>query len=137
MAGRNKSPNCKNGHPFTKENTQVRPNGARRCRTCHRAENRKYDRANVLKRREGQLKIKYDISAYDYEEMLRRQGNVCAICKEGSDKVFHVDHDHCTGEVRGLLCKPCNVGLGWFRDNRKALLEASEYLLQDSRSGQK
>lgn len=58
----------------------------------------------------------------------------CGIC--GSAKVgcskrygnFHVDHDHRTGRIRGLLCQGCNVGLGAFRDNPETLAKAIEYL---------
>src|SRR5438094_9480440 len=60
--------------------------------------------------RAGHLKRKFGISLEQYEEMLAKQGGVCAICgappPEGTS--LHVDHDHETGEVRGLLCFPCN-----------------------------
>lgn len=69
------------------------------------------------------------------EKMMRDQGNKCAICgKEiylfGSKKsnTAHVDHDHITGKVRGLLCQECNTGLGKFRDNPLFLANAIKYL---------
>lgn len=62
--------------------------------------------------------------------MLVEQGNQCAIC--GKDfhqrKVPHVDHDHATGVVRGLLCRACNIGLGKFEDNVEALRRAADYV---------
>lgn len=78
---------------------------------------------------------KYGITLGDQEKMMRDQGNKCAICgKEiylfGSKKsnTAHVDHDHITGKVRGLLCQECNTGLGKFRDNPLFLANAIKYL---------
>lgn len=45
-------------------------------------------------------------------------------------KNFEVDHCHLTGKIRGLLCDRCNRGLGYFKDNSKALLNASKYILR-------
>ncbi len=44
------------------------------------------------------------------------------------DKSVHIDHCHKTGKVRGLLCKLCNCGLGYFRDDPKLMLAAITYL---------
>jgi hypothetical protein len=55
-----------------------------------------------------------------------RQDGVCAIC--GRPNPEHVDHDHETGAVRGILCFNCNGGLGQFRDSIDALLSAASYL---------
>ncbi len=57
---------------------------------------------------------------------LARQNGKCAIC--GADGPTHLDHDHQTGEYRGVLCLGCNVGLGHFRDDPKRLGEAIRYL---------
>lgn len=51
-----------------------------------------------------------------------REGK-CDICgnvpvgQRKEDSVLHVDHDHATGRVRGMLCPPCNKALGWFEAN--------------------
>jgi hypothetical protein len=58
------------------------------------------------------LKI-YGITRNEYEALRLKQDNRCAICKRPFEKLPHVDHDHKTGKVRGLLCGDCNRGLGW------------------------
>jgi hypothetical protein len=62
---------------------------------------------------------------------LEKQGNKCGICgrleplgKGG----WHLDHDHITGRIRGLLCHHCNVGLGHFGDSQEMLLRAVRWL---------
>lgn len=50
----------------------------------------------------------------------------CEIC--GSETLLHVDHDHSTGEYRGILCHQCNTGLGLFKDSESALKKAIKYL---------
>jgi len=75
---------------------------------------------------------KYGITLSEYDEILESQGGVCAICgsddPQGKGARFHVDHCHETGEVRGLLCHFCNIGLGHFKDSREALQSAINYL---------
>ena len=62
------------------------------------------------------------------QQMLKQQGGVCGICKRAFQSPYHIDHDHSTGEIRGLLCGGCNLGLGCFQDNAESLLCAAEYL---------
>jgi hypothetical protein len=46
----------------------------------------------------------------------------------GSGRKLHLDHDHVTGRVRGLLCNLCNTGLGALADNEDLFLRAISYL---------
>jgi len=78
------------------------------------------------------LKSKYGITPEDYDALLAAQGGACALCsapqpnKVGSR--FYIDHDHASGAVRGLLCGPCNMGLGQFRDDPDLLRAAAQYV---------
>ena len=58
--------------------------------------------------------------------MIEGQGGVCAICR--SRPAAHVDHDHATGKVRGILCFGCNGGLGQFQDDVDRMTAAIEYV---------
>jgi hypothetical protein len=73
---------------------------------------------------------KYGLTGEQYEMLLASQNGACAIC-HGSPPVgksLNVDHDHDTGIVRGLLCTPCNTGLGFFKDRIRLLAAAIVYL---------
>ncbi|HEV2178334.1 MAG TPA: endonuclease VII domain-containing protein [Stellaceae bacterium] len=90
------------------------------------------ERVRVLRRRRN-LRT-YGLTEEMYSALLASQNGSCAICgsadprgKRGS-KYFHVDHDHSTGAVRGLLCLNCNTALGLFSDSAQVLLKAREYL---------
>ena len=73
----------------------------------------------------------YNMSVEEYVERVNEQGGACAICRKVSPTLC-VDHDHETGENRGLLCHKCNVGLGHFNDNIELLSHAVIYLAQHS-----
>lgn len=74
----------------------------------------------------------YGITHGEYLKMLFIQNEVCRICKEEcpSGRNLAVDHDHKTGEIRGLLCGRCNRGLGYFKDDPLLLREAAWYLFK-------
>lgn len=74
------------------------------------------------------MKCVYGLSKEQYSAMLAAQGGVCAICKRRPAYRLHVDHSHATGKIRGLLCFPCNNGLGTFKDNITLMRLATEYL---------
>lgn len=80
--------------------------------------------------RAGHLLRKYGLSLEQYDDLLATQGGVCAICKRPPQGTFslHVDHDHRTGRVRGLLCFRCNNALGDLDDDPSLLRAALRYL---------
>lgn len=76
------------------------------------------------------LKYLYGMTADTYTAMYVRQMGSCAICGKNlpTRTSVHVDHDHRTGIVRGLLCAMCNLGLGTFEDDPVRLARAADYL---------
>lgn len=80
-------------------------------------------------RRRWQLKYKYGLTGTAYGRMFDTQNGKCAICRRAPiNKPLSVDHDHSTGDVRGLLCHGCNAGLGYFEDDPLRLHAAFRYL---------
>lgn len=71
-------------------------------------------RSPVGYERNVQLKYLYGISLQDYEQILAKQEGVCALCKNPpkSHIALSVDHNYKTGDIRGLLCAPCNWMVG-------------------------
>lgn len=80
--------------------------------------------------RDGYYRRTYGLSAGEVEVMLDEQHGGCAICRDRPERLasMHLDHDHETGQLRGLLCLSCNQGLGKFRDDPALLLRAIVYL---------
>ena len=75
------------------------------------------------------LKHNFGITLDDVEKKKVDQDFRCAICKERLP--LAVDHDHATGEFRGLLCYDCNCGIGMFKDRPSIILKAAEYLAKN------
>ena len=81
------------------------------------------DRNRSLRRHHG-------ITIIEYSRIYESQGRLCGICKSPKGKrELAVDHDHATGQIRGLLCGLCNKGLGQFRDDIGFLMQAALYLV--------
>lgn len=76
--------------------------------------------------RHSHIKKKYGLDKKAYEIMLKTQDGACAICKD--QKPLAVDHNHESGDIRGLLCRACNTALGMFKDNIEVLTNAISYL---------
>lgn len=77
------------------------------------------------------LKRIYNISLEEYNIMLEKQNNCCAICGKNSISLtskLAVDHNHSTSETRGLLCINCNTALGGFKDDITIIEKALNYL---------
>lgn len=109
------------------------------CRSCRkeldaRPEKRKADRQRYHSNREsylnGYYKRVYGITLSEYKVIFDNQKGVCAICNKecSSGKQLAVDHDHETGQIRGLLCTKCNQGLGMFNDSVDLLNRSISYL---------
>ena len=107
--------------------------------------NGKYKRQNVCKKcmniydyktdRNHKLKRAYGITLEQYNELLFKQNNKCAICNVDNNgkyrkkaRAFAVDHCHSTNNIRGLLCSDCNTGIGLLKDNVNFLESAIKYL---------
>ena len=82
-------------------------------------------RMRVLRRR-ALLKAKYNMTIEDYAALLLRQGGHCALCERTTN--LHIDHDHKSGTVRGILCIKHNHAFGVFGDNVEGLVRALAYL---------
>jgi len=100
------------------------PSSRTYCRECIR----EYKRNSPTNHR----RVRYGLDGEDVELMRLIQGNACDICRQPlstrSRRREHVDHDHQTGLVRGLLCGSCNTGLGCYRDDPALLASAIAYL---------
>jgi len=101
------------------------------CAPCER----KYSERYREDRKERSWLRHYGISGHAYWDMFEQQCGVCAICKQPESKIHRgtpahlsVDHDHKTGNIRGLLCSNCNSGIGHFRDDIDLLKSAIGYL---------
>jgi hypothetical protein len=82
------------------------------------------------RQRAGHLKRKYGITIEQYDELLAAQGGRCAICRREPrpDISLHLDHDHESGQLRGILCFRCNNSLGDLDDDPTLLQAALQYL---------
>ena len=76
----------------------------------------------------GNLLRKYGIKPKEFLNLFHQQGGRCSICKVSFNGRPHIDHDHNTGLVRGLLCGKCNSALGFFDDNIELVRNALTYL---------
>lgn len=86
--------------------------------------------------RRSRLKTKYNLTPEAWQTIFEIQGGVCAICKQppNKSKPFHVDHNHTTGKVRGLLCSNCNVAIGMLQDSPTVAQSATDYLKSQASS---
>lgn len=107
------------------------------CRPCVNAKSLAWYRNNRERtrrnHREYMLRSQYGIGEAEFQRLLALQGGKCALCPvifslEGSRRNLCVDHDHDTGQVRGLLCARCNTSIGQLGDNAEGLRRALAYV---------
>jgi hypothetical protein len=93
------------------------------------ANNKRSRDAHPDRERQRHLKRHFGLTPAEYAALLQEQGGGCAICgTEATNRALPVDHNHTTGENRGILCDHCNRGLGEFRDSVDVLMKAIAYL---------
>ena len=113
-----------NGDARSKPFRHISPNEAGR-RYRRTIKGKKPSRKNNAKRN-------YGISLEEYER-LRALATYCPVCgvelmeKSGSGASKHLDHNHLTGVIRGILCADCNLALGHMKDNVEAILHLAEW----------
>lgn len=123
-------------------------NGASRCLTCHNRWSRNYYDQSELRRanlRRSHVLRRYGAAVEDLERILDEQEGCCAICRRPwptcspakrtryeTTFLQHlcVDHDHGSGNIRGLLCNACNTAIGLFEEDLKRFENAVAYLRQ-------
>lgn len=110
-------------HPYTGYAT--RRLGCKIC--CRRQARNSYHRYRT-KQIERRLNRKYGLTSVEYDRMVAAQSGLCGICGVKPSTKLHIDHDHVTGLVRGLLCGGCNRMLGFAGDNPARLQSAILYL---------
>lgn len=114
------------------------------CKKCQSEYAMSWVDKNPDKALDSLLRRRYGITLDEYNALLAEQGGVCAICGE-PPRIYSspggrrrqgrqvrprlvVDHDHTTGKVRGLLCHPCNSGIGNLKDDVATVRAALDYL---------
>lgn len=103
---------------------------------------RKYKQKNPITRENAHiyhLKYKYKLEIEHYNSLLQEQNNSCAICKtifkidNKIKKKLFVDHNHDSGQIRGLLCQKCNSAIGLLQDSPEIIINAFNYLINNDK----
>jgi hypothetical protein len=131
---------------YVRDRSGKRRGGQAMCKSCNSEYMKNWiknqtpeQRASRLSRqRDNDLRREFGITLADYDRMLAAQHGVCASCSRPpsgnkNNSVLHVDHDHETGDVRGLLCGDCNRALGILRDDPDAIWQLLIYARKNQR----
>lgn len=125
---------CKIAQPYKNFHSSSHKKGyiAYDCKKCRSESRKKYynkNRDEISKKASIKHRMNtYGITEEQYNDILLSQNSLCAICKKPNDKTLHVDHNHKTGKIRGLLCSGCNTGIGFFNEDIDSLTNAVKYL---------
>ena len=106
------------------------------CKECDYKYTQEWREANPQRGREhqrkGRLKRRYGLTLTAYAALKEAQGNCCAACgisfQSMINKHIHVDHDHASGKIRGILCRGCNVALGAMTDDPVKITSLLKYI---------
>lgn len=117
------------GKPCIKCGSTQRLTSNKSCADCATKRGTAWFKANPDAVKQKNLKRNYGINLEEYTKRYDTQHGLCAICKTPHD-VLCVDHSHDTGKVRGLLCHPCNRGIGLLKESADTLRAAISYLYE-------
>lgn len=113
-----------------KQDSEFGKNRGFTCKVCCYEDLKRWRKDHPERLLAHNRKQRYGISDNEVTLLWDMQDGKCGICdyifKKDGD--FHIDHDHKTGRIRGLLCKDCNLGLGYFRDNIDLLHKAMKWI---------
>ena len=101
-----------------------------KCKKCYDAEIYLKHKAHHKKlNRIAHLRRTFNLTEEEYDHMFKQQTGLCLICDRTSPQEnLMIDHDHTTGKIRGLLCRRCNLLLGYAGDSPDILQRAERYL---------
>lgn len=104
------------------------------CKPCNSIRSRDWKRENKQKHYLNKIKDKLKITHEQYETLFKRHNGKCAICfKEEKSRRLSVDHCHKSGAIRGLLCRTCNIALGYLNDDIQLFKNAILYLSEGTK----
>lgn len=107
------------------------------CKSCWNESSAKWYAEHPGYGRQQKLRMKYGMTVREFDASLSAQKGLCACCGTddpgGPHGSFIVDHDHETGDVRGILCNRCNSAIGWLGDSAEGVAKALAYLTTDPR----
>lgn len=141
MTGAPKQAVCQRGH-LMQMTRRFYANGESYCRDCKKIRYDIYRKAHPDRtsayHRKSFLRRSYGMETDEYEALLGKQGGGCAICKSSRGaRRLHVDHDHDSGVIRGLLCHGCNTAIGLLKEDPSLIEAALLYLEKAGKSKKK
>jgi DNA-directed RNA polymerase subunit RPC12/RpoP len=98
------------------------------CRKIYEQERYRYDDGKIVAHARHR---RYGVTPQELVEMFKRQVYKCACCSDPLPEItkhVHIDHDHTTGKVRGIVCRDCNMTLAYGRDDPSRLRAAADFL---------
>lgn len=116
---------CKAEKPLTEFWKSARRGYQTYCKDCSTTLRVKWAQDNPESKAHHVRKTKYGLNKEQYQAMLEEQHGICALCPQPATVV---DHDHKTGRVRGLLCRRCNLFLGYIEGTPELYARALIYL---------
>ena len=123
---------CKNNRKYSERIKRQTAKGSHKCLNCGKARRLDRTRCDECSAKGSARSAGHGATLDMRQALFNSQRGLCAICEAvlagPVEKKVHVDHDHVTGRIRGILCHHCNTALGNFRDDCNLLRRALQYL---------